>query len=155
MTKRSISQFPASGGDFALIIDTSGKKVEILLIQGGKLIDSLAWNSTGNLSETLLLGIDKILKRNKVKPQAIGAGGAILGPGSFTGLRIGLSVLNAFGFALGIPLVGIIKQKNLQTKRQLVDLFCAKLKKGEINKILTPYYGVAPKITKPKNKGLG
>ncbi len=57
-------------------------------------------------SQVLLPMIDKILKKASVKLNDLTAIEVNIGPGSFTGTRVGVSIANAFGFALGIPVNG-------------------------------------------------
>jgi len=55
-------------------------------------------------SQKLLSLIDKILKKNKKSIKDISEIKVNLGPGSFTGLRVGISVANALSWALDIPI---------------------------------------------------
>lgn len=86
-----------------LYINTKDKnKIEVVL-KDNKVIDSLvAENEYG--SQVLLLLIDKLLKKNKVKLENLGQIEVETGPGSFTGLRVGVTVANALAFALNIPI---------------------------------------------------
>lgn len=58
-------------------------------------------------SEKILILLDDLLKQKNVDRKKIGAIAVSLGPGSFTGLRIGLSVAKGLSFALDVPVVGI------------------------------------------------
>src|SRR3989304_3843553 len=57
-------------------------------------------------SQVLLPMIVKILKKNKADFSDLTAVEVNVGPGSFTGTRVGVAVANALGFALGIPVNG-------------------------------------------------
>lgn len=57
-------------------------------------------------SQVLLPTIDQLLKRHKMSIKDIDAIWVNTGPGSFTGIRIGVSVANALGFAQGVPVNG-------------------------------------------------
>ncbi len=63
-------------------------------------------------SQKLLVLIDKVLKKKKKTIKDIKEIEVNLGPGSFTGLRVGVSVANILGWALDIPVNG---------KRQLLS----------------------------------
>jgi tRNA threonylcarbamoyladenosine biosynthesis protein TsaB len=65
------------------------------------------------------------------------------GPGSFTGLRIGISTMNAMAYAQNIPIVGV------GGENWLLDGI-KRLKNHENDKIVTPNYGREPNITKSK-----
>ena len=58
-------------------------------------------------SETILTSIDGVLKAAKATPADLTGVMAIIGPGSFTGLRIGISVANQFAHQLSIPILGL------------------------------------------------
>lgn len=58
-------------------------------------------------SEKILTLLDNLLKQSDIDRKKINAIVVSLGPGSFTGLRIGLSVAKGLSFALGVPVVGV------------------------------------------------
>lgn len=81
---------------------TDQKQVIVSLRNDGKIIDSLGErNKLG--SQVLLPMIDKILKLRQLKYLDLKGIEVETGPGSFTGLRVGVSVANALGFSLEIP----------------------------------------------------
>ena len=57
-------------------------------------------------SQVLLPMIVKILKKNKLKFSELTAIEVNVGPGSFTGTRVGVAVANALGYALNLPVNG-------------------------------------------------
>jgi len=57
-------------------------------------------------SQKLLPFIDELLKKQAKKLEDITEIEVATGPGSFTGLRVGVSVANALGWALGVPVNG-------------------------------------------------
>ncbi|MBD5132211.1 MAG: tRNA (adenosine(37)-N6)-threonylcarbamoyltransferase complex dimerization subunit type 1 TsaB [Clostridiales bacterium] len=58
-------------------------------------------------SETLMPMIDELLKKANISIRNIDVFGACIGPGSFTGLRIGLTTIKAFCYSLGKPCFGV------------------------------------------------
>lgn len=96
-----------------LYIDTSDRET-ITVGLGDKRFKTEARQ---NASQKLLAFIEEILKKEKVSVKEITEIKVNTGPGSFTGLRVGVSVANAIGWALGIPVNG----KNLQ-KGESVDI---------------------------------
>lgn len=81
------------------------KKVEVALKKDGEVVDSLEdFNQFG--SQALLPLIEKLLKQNNLEYQDLEAIEVTTGPGSFTGLRVGVSVANALGYSLGILVNG-------------------------------------------------
>lgn len=89
-----------------LHIDTKDqKKVVVSLKEKGEEIKSLIEeNKLG--SQALLPLIEKILKQAKIEYKDLTGIEVEKGPGSFTGLRVGLSVANSLGFSLKIPVNG-------------------------------------------------
>lgn len=58
-------------------------------------------------SEQLMPAVERMLKSLDCRPQDLDAIGVCVGPGSFTGVRIGIAAANAMALALSIPAVGI------------------------------------------------
>ena len=75
-----------------LIIDLSKKEPCLILKQGSKKISSYCWTGLYQLSETLLLEIDKFLKKNKVKLKDIKDIKVIPSKKSMVGTRIAKAV---------------------------------------------------------------
>jgi len=88
----------------------------------------------------LLVKIDKILSQNQVKLDNLKAVIVNQGPGSFTGLRVGISTANALAYALKIPVIGIKNQKNpLKLVKQGYKKF--KSIKSKADSKVLPFYG--------------
>lgn len=90
-----------------LYIDSRDSKHTIvkLMDQKSKIIYSQK-EERGLGSQVLLPLIVKVLKRNKTTLKDLSAIKVELGPGSFTGTRVGIAIANALSFALGIPVNG-------------------------------------------------
>ncbi len=85
-----------------LFIDSSERN-EIKVGIDDKLFKSKAKDGA---SQKLLPFIDEVLKKTSTSINQITEIEVNPGPGSYTGLRIGVSVANALGWALGIPVIG-------------------------------------------------
>lgn len=89
-----------------LQIDAKDQKVvKVSLKKEGKVVKSLIEENKYG-SQVLLPLIGKLLKSQKVEFKDLRGIQVESGPGSFTGLRVGVSVANALGFALGITVNG-------------------------------------------------
>ncbi len=89
-----------------LIINTKDQKlVEVSLKKGEKMVEILSEENQFG-SQVLMPLIEKLLKKNKLEFKDLKGIEVETGPGSFTGLRVGVSVANALGFSLGIPVNG-------------------------------------------------
>ena len=80
-----------------LSIDTTTKEASVSILGNGNIVTNSISNEVTH-SEKLLPLIDTTLKENNLKLENIDMYACINGPGSFTGIRIGLSTLKAFGF---------------------------------------------------------
>jgi tRNA threonylcarbamoyl adenosine modification protein YeaZ len=90
-----------------LAIDTSTNFSSIVLSHQGETIAELTWHSGQSHTMELVPNILHLLNQTKQSPQSIGAIFVARGPGSFNGLRVGMSTAKGLAFALNIPLVGI------------------------------------------------
>lgn len=85
-----------------LYIDTSSSEKIIVSVDGHRVVE----DATREKAQKLLSVINKLLKKRKMDVREITSIKVNTGPGSFTGLRVGLSVANALGWLLGIPVNG-------------------------------------------------
>ena len=98
---------------YILGIDTSSRVGGVALLEDGRLQGSVQLNSAGTHSERLLPSIDFLLAEARVKLEQIEAFAVIAGPGSFTGLRIGLSTVKGLSFALGASVIALSSLETL------------------------------------------
>lgn len=89
-----------------LTIDTSDNKKIKIGLRIDKEYFYVYSNPTNLKSQIILVLIDKLLSKQRLNINKITDIEVNLGPGSFTGLRVGVSVANAIGFALKIPING-------------------------------------------------
>lgn len=125
-----------------LLLDTSTPVCKLTFIDGDWRYDD-EWHANRELAKNLLRYLDEQLRKNGKTWQDISAIGAFRGPGSFTGLRIGLTVLNTLAESENLPIVGTTGEKWQQEAME-------KLKAGENEKIVLPLYGSDAHITKPR-----
>lgn len=90
-----------------LAIDTSTDFCSIGLSSEGETVAEMAWHSGQNHTVELAPNIIRLLNQVKGSPQSLTAVFVAKGPGSFNGLRVGVSTAKGLAFALAIPLVGI------------------------------------------------
>jgi len=91
--------------NLVLYLDTANDETKIAVFDSSKLIGKKQWNGRGDLSETLLVKIEEQLKENQVKLSQLEKIAVNPGPGSYTGLRIGIISANFLAWSLGIPVV--------------------------------------------------
>jgi tRNA threonylcarbamoyladenosine biosynthesis protein TsaB len=102
------------------------------------------WEAHRQLAETIHLKIKGLLNSQQKTLQNVEGIVAFQGPGSFTGLRIGLTVANALADSLKVPIVAA------QTEAW-VQIGINRLQSGENQALIVPEYGALPNITKPKH----
>ena len=78
-----------------LAIDTSSEVCGVSLLENDKLIDDNSLNNGKTHSENLMELIKEILERNNIGLNEIDLISCVVGPGSFTGIRIGISSVKA------------------------------------------------------------
>jgi tRNA threonylcarbamoyladenosine biosynthesis protein TsaB len=88
-------------------IETSTMTGSIALVEEEKLIAEYTLNLGQTHSTRLMPAIDRILKDSNLTIEEIEGIAVALGPGSFTGLRIGIATAKALAQGLGKPIVGI------------------------------------------------
>jgi len=127
-----------------LTIRSDKPEAEIGLYDADKRLAYETWQAHRQLAETIHHKIESLLKSRKKTWQDIQGITGFQGPGSFTGLRIGLTVTNALAASLAIPIVGATG-KNWQTD----DI--VRLMAGKNDKQIIPEYGSPVHITSPKS----
>lgn len=89
-----------------LAIETSGVTFSVALSENGRLVSEVFWHSGLKHSEKLIPAVDKLLKKAGWKLKDLGKIAVSTGPGSFTGIRVGLSCARLLSQDIGIPLAG-------------------------------------------------
>lgn len=90
-----------------LAIDTATRIASIALYDATGVHAETTWRSRENHTVELMAQIVRLLDLAHVQKGDLSAIGVALGPGSFTGLRVGMSVAKGLAFAAHLPLVGI------------------------------------------------
>jgi tRNA threonylcarbamoyl adenosine modification protein YeaZ len=90
-----------------LAIDTSTNTASLALVQESEILAELSWRCGQNHSATLLPHLVSLLRQTGSELGSLDAIIVARGPGSFNGLRVGISTAKGLAFSLGIPLVGI------------------------------------------------
>ena len=124
-----------------LAIKTDVPMAEIYIIDGDT-ITQKKWQAHRQLLETVHATITELLKQ--AGKQTTDLKGIIFyeGPGSFTGLRIGCSVANAFATSYEVPIAAVTGQDWLVNGQQILGSNMG-------TKTVEPNYGQDPRITKP------
>ena len=90
-----------------LAMETIGLAGSVALFQGGELVERVSLATESGSARNLMPAIDSLLGGQKLRARQLEMVSLAHGPGSFTGLRVGVSTAKAFGFALQVPLVAV------------------------------------------------
>jgi len=90
-----------------LALDTSARHLSIAVGDDKKVVISRTISGKNDLSQSIARYIEETLKKTGLKLKTIDAVTIGLGPGSFTGLRIGLACAKALSMSLQIPIIGV------------------------------------------------
>ena len=93
--------------ELLLILDTSTTAGSVALCCGERLLAEIVVDSLANHSDKLLLHVQQILQEQQCELSAIAAFAVIDGPGSFTGLRVGVAAAKGLARACQRPLFGV------------------------------------------------
>lgn len=126
-----------------LAVDTTTPAGGVALLRGTRLLTEINRDSPATFSERLLPSIEFALCANGLKIQDVEGFAVAAGPGSFTGIRIGLSTIKSFAYASGKPVAAVSTLSALAHKLRYPPnrLICPFLdaKKSEIYAALFEY----------------
>lgn len=125
-----------------LALDTSTPTCRVYIVSD-KATKEYEWEIGRGLADGILGYLRERLQENNFDWSEISAIAACKGPGSFTGLRIGLTVLNTIADTMDIPIIGETGEDWLERSLKRIEL-------GESDELVMPLYGREPNITKPR-----
>jgi tRNA threonylcarbamoyladenosine biosynthesis protein TsaB len=102
-----------------LHIETATDICSVVLADNGVVIAEKTSEPIRDHASSLAVFIDEILKENNIKPTALKAIAVSKGPGSYTGLRIGVSTAKGLCYALNIPLIAIATTQSMANQYYL------------------------------------
>jgi len=128
-----------------LAIDTASDIKAVALFWPKKIQEVISWQ--GNEIDPLEK-IDQLFKLKKIILKDIKLIVINRGPGSFTGVRLGVTIANTFSYSSKIPILGFINKENVDIL-ELVKYGFVHREKAKIQ-IIKPFYGRKPNINKSK-----
>jgi len=99
-------------------VDTTTPSGSVALLRGPSLFAEINQDSPATFSERLLPAIRFLLESNELSIQDVEGFAVAVGPGSFTGIRIGLSTIKSFAYPSGKPIVPVSTLEALARKIQ-------------------------------------
>lgn len=94
-----------------MALDTTAQFGSLALLRDGELVEEVPLHSTDGFGDSIFGTIEDLLARHHLTPHDVDCFAGATGPGSFTGVRVGLTVIKGLGEATGHQVVGV---SNLQ-----------------------------------------
>lgn len=126
-----------------IALDTATPECKMYLIKDSEIFASKNWLAERRLAQELLGQLEDFLAEHDLTFENLTGLVIFRGPGSFTGLRIGVTVFNTLADSLNIPIVGELGDDWLNTG-------VGRLQEGRVDSIVIPEYGSPPHITQQK-----
>ncbi len=114
-----------------LSVDTATDIATACVWRDGLALAESATRARSVAAQRVLADVDRLMDEAGVTPAELDLVVAGTGPGTFTGLRIGLAAARALGFALGIPVKGVSTLDALRAGEG-VDVACVDARRGEV-----------------------
>jgi tRNA threonylcarbamoyladenosine biosynthesis protein TsaB len=89
-----------------LALETTEKYGSAALLDGKNILSEIRLPQDRRSSQTLAPAIDTLFQTTKILPKEVGVVSVVLGPGSFTGLRVGVTAAKVFAYAVGAKIIG-------------------------------------------------
>jgi tRNA threonylcarbamoyladenosine biosynthesis protein TsaB len=132
-----------------LAIDTSTRVIGVALYDGVQVISERIWLSQDYHSVELAPAVQDVLTHSNIKVSQLEGVAVALGPGSFTGLRIGLSLAKGMALASHIALLGVPSLDILAVAQPLMDIPMAAVLRAGRNRLAVGWYRVKSSAWKP------
>lgn len=134
-----------------LAFETSAKSASVALLRDGELLGEYFQNSGQTHSRTVMKMAEDLLCNCDLSITDINAVACACGPGSFTGVRIGLAAAKGFAWGRGIPLVGISTLEAMVKNVSVADgVYCAAMdaRRDQVYTAMFEYsYGKLSRLT--------
>ncbi|RUL51795.1 tRNA (adenosine(37)-N6)-threonylcarbamoyltransferase complex dimerization subunit type 1 TsaB [Lysinibacillus antri] len=135
-------------------IETSNAPLSVAVVKDGQVLAEIVQNIKQTHSVTVMPTIEELLKKVNIRSEEIDAIAVAEGPGSYTGLRIGVTIAKTLAWTLKIPVVGVSSLKVLAANGQLFNgiicplfdarrqnVYAAAYKGLQLEKIIEEHHG--------------
>ena len=125
-----------------ILWNSADMTVRLVVVNDGQKVE-YEWDAGRNLARDMLAYLRDRLAEHDAGFTDITGIGVYRGPGSFTGLRIGVAVLNTLARDRQLPIVGAVGDNWQQVCLE-------RLQRGESDAVVVPEYGRPARVTQPK-----
>lgn len=123
-----------------LTINTSNQALGVGLLQDGQIIGEVITNLVKNHSVRLMPAIDHVMKEVGIEPAQLDKIVVAKGPGSYTGVRIGIITAKSLAWALDIPVVGVSSLEVLAYQGRFYDSYICPFFDARRQSVFTSLY---------------
>ena len=123
-----------------LAIDTSNNTLGVAILNGNKVAGEFITNAKKNHSVRAMPAIEQLMKDCDMKPKDLDKIVVAKGPGSYTGVRIGVTIAKTLAWTLNIPISGVSSLQVLAMNGKYFDGYIAPLFDGRRGQIFTGLY---------------
>ncbi len=121
-------------------IETANAPLSIAVVRDGQVIAEIVQNIKLTHSAGAMPAIEDVLARVNIKPSELDAIAVSEGPGSYTGVRIGVTLAKTLAWTLQKPLIGISSLKTLAANAALYEGFICPIFDARRNNVYTAVY---------------
>lgn len=123
-----------------LAIDTSSTSGSVALTDDGRLIEERTVGDVGTHADWLMRGISGLLTSSGQPINEVDLFALTIGPGSFTGLRIGVSTVKGLAWSLGKPVAGVSTLVSLASNLRYTDMTVCPVLDARKREVYTALY---------------
>ncbi|EUJ41787.1 tRNA (adenosine(37)-N6)-threonylcarbamoyltransferase complex dimerization subunit type 1 TsaB [Brochothrix campestris] len=123
-----------------LAIDSSAKAMTVGLVNDETVLGEITLNVQQNHSVQLMPAIEYLMAASQVTPQQLSAIAVAQGPGSYTGLRIGVTIAKTLAWDLKLPLYGVSTLRTLADNITVFDGLIVSLVDARRNAVFAGIY---------------
>lgn len=105
----------------SLLIDTHDKDILLCLYKDDSVLDIIVKETNHNLTNYTMPLLDELLKRNNLNVHNLEEIDVVIGPGSFTGVRIGVTIAKMLAYTLNIKIKPITSLELYAVSSEMVD----------------------------------
>jgi tRNA threonylcarbamoyladenosine biosynthesis protein TsaB len=114
--------------------DTAAPTNTIGLVDDDRLLADYAWEARDNSLQRIILNIDQVLKRGGIALQDIDGLAVGIGPGSWTGAKVGVTVAKTLAYAIAKPICGVTSLEALAYQSRTAPVqICSLVDAGKAN----------------------
>lgn len=123
-----------------LALDTSTRTVGLALYDGNQVLVEMTWTSLDHHTVELAPAVADVLSKSGISAADLRALAVAIGPGSFTGLRIGLAFAKGLALVHRLPLIGIPTLEALAQAQPVQDMPMAAILKAGRGRLAVAWY---------------